>query len=214
MDHGCVLLRDATVRCWGWNDNYGQLGDGSGRDQLRPVAPAGLSDVAQLVALSTTTCAVTGDGAVWCWGALDRGMPGGTERGVSPRPRRIALPGPVRTLRGHCAVLREEARPVCWGVEAPGYRRMLFAACAHPEAFAIGGPVGRHGGYEHSEDEIACNEPTPVPGLSDIEEADVSSLFGCARRRDGAVLCWGVNFYGSLGDGGTADSAAPRRVQL
>jgi alpha-tubulin suppressor-like RCC1 family protein len=36
----------------------------------------------------------------------------------------------------------------------------------------------------------------------------------CAARDDGALLCWGRNFTGQLGDGTTTDRATPAVVSL
>jgi alpha-tubulin suppressor-like RCC1 family protein len=38
--HTCVIRRDTSVECWGWNA-FGQLGDGTGRDRATPVRVVG-----------------------------------------------------------------------------------------------------------------------------------------------------------------------------
>lgn len=67
--HSCVLLGDATVKCWG-SDNDGQLGNDTAKSsQSTPVSPLGLSDIVHISAGSDHTCAVHGDGAISCWGS-------------------------------------------------------------------------------------------------------------------------------------------------
>ena len=43
--------------------------------------------------------------------------------------------------------------------------------------------------------------PVPVVGLTDAVELAAGFDFVCARRATGAVVCWGANDYGQLGDG-------------
>src|SRR5690606_18384530 len=65
--HTCARLRGGAVRCWGLGGS-GQLGDGSGVQQDRPVTVRGIDDALQIVAEGSRSCAVRSDGSVWCWG--------------------------------------------------------------------------------------------------------------------------------------------------
>ena len=67
-NHACARVAD-IVYCWGAN-NVGQLGDGTGMQQIAPVAvtlPAGA--VSRLEAGPDHTCVVLGEGELWCWGS-------------------------------------------------------------------------------------------------------------------------------------------------
>ena len=44
-------------------------------------------------------------------------------------------------------------------------------------------------------------------------ELDLGDHHACARKGDGTLWCWGMNNYGQIGDGGTADKKAPAHVQ-
>ncbi|MEZ4737191.1 MAG: RCC1 domain-containing protein [Caldilineaceae bacterium] len=58
------------VRCWGAN-NDGQLGDGSGINQVQPVAVAGLLGAVTTVAAGVShSCVLTAVNGVVCWGAM------------------------------------------------------------------------------------------------------------------------------------------------
>ncbi|MCU0672047.1 MAG: hypothetical protein MUE69_04555 [Myxococcota bacterium] len=81
FSHVCALRSDGTVWCWG-DDANGQLGDGSvGSSRTTPAQVVGLTDVEQISAGGTFTCALRTDGDVWCWGGnragqLARGVTG------------------------------------------------------------------------------------------------------------------------------------------
>jgi len=77
--HSCAALPDGRAQCWGSNI-FGQLGFGSlGAGGVTPVASttavtvrkAGggyLTDVDDVAAGGSHSCAVTVDGTAWCWG--------------------------------------------------------------------------------------------------------------------------------------------------
>jgi alpha-tubulin suppressor-like RCC1 family protein len=74
--HACALV-NGWLWCWGAN-SLAQLGDGSRLDRVKPVA-AIASDANHLpggagsVALGKAhTCAIDGEGSIWCWGANQR----------------------------------------------------------------------------------------------------------------------------------------------
>ncbi len=75
--HVCAALRDGTARCWG-NDSDGQLGDRTtgALTVPIPVRVQGLTGVVSVAAGSRHSCALLGDGTVWCWGLNDRGQLG------------------------------------------------------------------------------------------------------------------------------------------
>ncbi len=69
--HSCALSATGVVRCWGSNFT-GELGDGTRNQALTPVNVSGLgagSNVAQLAAGSSYTCARFNNGNVSCWGS-------------------------------------------------------------------------------------------------------------------------------------------------
>jgi alpha-tubulin suppressor-like RCC1 family protein len=67
-DFTCVILRTGFLRCWG-NNEFGQLGDGTTTAHHTPISVQGLKyKVLMLAAGYYTTCVVTVDGNLKCWG--------------------------------------------------------------------------------------------------------------------------------------------------
>jgi hypothetical protein len=66
-DHGCAVLADATVSCWGDN-RAGQLGDGTRDSRTAAQVIPDLAGVIQVTAGTLHSCALLRDGHVRCWG--------------------------------------------------------------------------------------------------------------------------------------------------
>ena len=82
--HTCAVAVDGAAKCWGDN-SYGQMGDGSTTTRSTPVAVSGLtSGVSALAAGWYHTCALTGGGAVKCWGENFDGQMGDGTMGYRP----------------------------------------------------------------------------------------------------------------------------------
>jgi alpha-tubulin suppressor-like RCC1 family protein len=78
--HACALTNQGGIDCWGSNSN-GQLGDGTTTDRLTPVPVTGLpAKAVQVEAGGRHTCALLGNGTVWCWGK------GATASSATARP--------------------------------------------------------------------------------------------------------------------------------
>ncbi len=78
----CALRRSGRVMCWGTNDD-GELGDGTRTTAYyAPVTVDVLTDVVEITAGGTHTCARRSAGTIACWGANGAGQLGdGTETG-------------------------------------------------------------------------------------------------------------------------------------
>ncbi len=118
--HTCALSAGGAVKCWGLN-NFGQLGDGSGRFQASvPVAVVGLqSGVIGLAVGKRHNCALLSGGTVKCWGSNSAGQLGGdaTDRSAVP----IAVKGlgaaatEIRVARSQSCAALSGGSFKCWG---------------------------------------------------------------------------------------------------
>jgi alpha-tubulin suppressor-like RCC1 family protein/uncharacterized protein YkwD len=88
-EHNLAIRNDGTV--WAWGDNrYGQLGDGSGSDQVRPVQVRGLTGVQAVAAGDGHSVALRADGSVWTWGGNGHGQLGIGSFDNQPFPVQVA----------------------------------------------------------------------------------------------------------------------------
>src|SRR5438105_822948 len=170
--HTCLLTGTGAVKCWGYNA-FGQLGDGTRTERHTPVGVLGLaSGVVAITAGGGHTCALTGAGAVRCWGDNARG-----ELGDGTTPGRHA-PVAVSGLAG--------------GVSA------IAAGGNHSCALTRGGGVKCWGLNSYGElgDGTTTRRLTPVAvsGLaSRVTAISVGETHSCALTSAGAVKCWGWN---------------------
>lgn len=132
--HTCALLKDASVRCWGWN-NKGQLGLGDTKDRgddesIKALPAISLGqDATSITAGDMHTCALLADGNVRCWGSNQFGQLGlnhdrhiGDDEAPSSQAT-IMLGRPATSLRAgsyHTCALLDDDSVRCWGLNSFG----------------------------------------------------------------------------------------------
>jgi alpha-tubulin suppressor-like RCC1 family protein len=178
-NHACVVDASSKLQCWGINIQ-GQVGDGSSNNVRltpRPVLnfPAGASKVS---AGLTHSCAITPGGGLKCWGDNMFGQLGIGNQTPTPTPTDvIGLSSGVTDVAvglGHtCAVVNAGLQ--CWGANIGGQ-------------LGDGSTSGR-------------NQPGAVPSLtSGVIAVAAGNNHTCALTAAGAMLCFGDNTDGQIGD--------------
>lgn len=116
-EHACLLRRDTTVACWGFNKS-GQRGDGT-RESLVAGAYAipGLTGVVQIASEARFSCAVLRGGELRCWGANYSGQLAQTGVEDALQPTTIKAGHVVQVALGtnHVCALRKDGTVTCWG---------------------------------------------------------------------------------------------------
>ena len=237
--HTCAAVAGGGVACWGANED-GELGDGTGTNELLPVFLPGLGGVAELAAGSYHTCARTGAGAVFCWGwnvggqvgdgtianrlspfevpglAAVRGHRGGQLPQLRPAARRLgALLGAERRRPARQRI-DDQLRGARRSCSRCRRRRRSSAGGRHTCALVGDGSVQCWGGNDFGElgdgTTTAHPFPEPVAGIAGAVAIAAGFNHTCALLADGRVACWGANGYGQLGDGTGIDNPLPVTV--
>lgn len=124
-DSTCAVVANGGVVCWGKGDR-GQLGKGvdGGAKNPAPAPVVGVAGATAIAAGAEHFCALTGEGAVFCWGSnnlgqLANGRDAGAELG---RPTVVAGVTAVTIGAGGdhtCAVTTDDSI-ACWGDNSHG----------------------------------------------------------------------------------------------
>jgi Regulator of chromosome condensation (RCC1) repeat len=128
--HSCALSMGGAISCWGRND-LGQLGDGTGVQQLAPVAvvlPPEADTPIAIAAGFQQTCAINDFGELWCWGSnasgqlmLEPDRFGNDDLTLVPVQLEVgAAVLAVATGQSHSCVITDDARVLCWGTNSSG----------------------------------------------------------------------------------------------
>ena len=228
--HTCGLTDWGSVKCWGDN-RFGQLGDGTIEQRVRPVDVIGLNARVKVIAAGGShTCAVTELGAVACWGSNGSGQLGNAaiQQSSTPVPV-VGLEDQVSfvaTGGSHTCAVTQSGGVKCWGsnaagqlgdgteiirltpVDAVGLAQGILKVSAselyHSCATEAAG-VDCWGDNESGQlgDGTNLRRSSPV-AVADLQAAvDISSgaAHTCAVTREGAAKCWGSDPYGQLGIG-------------
>lgn len=195
--HNCAILGEAgQVRCWGFN-KFGQLGVGS-TDNIGDDEPARRARAIELAAPASKlalgrqhTCAMTEQGAVYCWGDQDAGQLGtgkGTRVGDTRRVTSKLAPVKLGAVASqivagdlHTCALLEQGNVRCWGDNKFGQ-----LGISHTRT------VG--------DDETPDTQADVVLGAPAVQ-LFAGSYHTCAILQTGKMRCWGFNKYGQLGYG-------------
>lgn len=201
--HGCVVVAEGTVRCWG-RDNAGQVGDGSSIPGSGYYTAAqtvtGLVNVESVYAFADTSCALTTDGNVWCWGDASRGT-----FGIAPDDY-----GSYTTNCQHDTLL-----PALWchtPVQIAGLTDVTSLSIGFNHSCAVTAGTLKCWGF-NGNGELGTGiaddglSPTVTPTSASVlgSTVPIEVVVGvdstCILDTTSNVYCWGADSYGQLGNG-------------
>ena len=220
--HACAATTDGGVWCWGQNDR-GQLGDGTRAAQrTAPVAVVGLGGIARLGPSieARHSCAISGAGDLWCWGANDRAQLGNGTTADSRVPvavdrdahgERFEQVTDVCASREQTCARKANGTVWCWGRDrgrphpiSAGVRvapRGLSCGSSHMCVVGIDSTVWCMGenhsqqlGYDTGGDSSPVLQQ--VPRLYSISVVSAGRDTTCATSSDSQLYCWGTDTQG------------------
>jgi alpha-tubulin suppressor-like RCC1 family protein len=219
-------------------------GDGvcdAGAGETRLVCPVDCGWIAVDAGLSHT-CAVSGDGTLWCWGLNDVGQLGDGSINDRDQPTLVpALSGVVAVSAGdfHTCAALDDGTAWCWGAGDLGQlgNGSISGSTTPVHVIGLGNVVAVASGGEHTcalsgqtlwcwgkndkgqlgdNTVVAKDQPVPVSaftGLSLALSVTAGSKHTCAvRTTDNTAWCWGDKGSGRLGDGTNTDRDEPAAV--
>lgn len=186
-EHTCGVTTLDTLKCWGRNSNYRQLGTSSAADQNTPKAVDSGVSYKSVVASYSQTCAITNSGILKCWGTGFLGnavysgpqvSPVVIDSGVSYLTVSVGSATICGITDGH--ILK------CWG-------------------FNGAGDVGN--GTLNSQ-----STPAVIDSGVNYQQISAGGSQACGITSDSVLKCWGNNSAGQLGTGDTSNSLLPVAV--
>ena len=198
-NHQCVISVNSTIHCWGGN-SYGQLGLGYISSwEIHPKLvqlPNNLQPL-KLDVNYRTSCTLTTEGSVYCWGE-NSGKLGNGKTTDSSIPTQTLLPfsdkiAHLKVGVDHSCVLSIIGEFYCWG-------------------FNNYGQLGTKSTWSNAGDTLV---PIRIDVIGDILDFDVGRTHTCILLTTQSITCWGYYAQGQLGWGGTGDvSGAHKNVNL
>ena len=191
-----ALTSKGAVLAWGEGAD-GELGDGSYSGSDVPVAvmlPKG-TKVSQIAAGAFFSLALTSKGAVFAWGSNSNGQLGDGSTTETDLPVKVKLPKGtnVTEIAGgeyHSLAVTSSGRALAWG----------------------SGDDGQLG--DGNTDDHHLPVKVKLPKGTKLTEISGGSYFSVALTSTGAVLAWGFNADGELGNAKTSQSDLPVKVKL
>jgi alpha-tubulin suppressor-like RCC1 family protein len=163
MNQSLALLKDGTVRAWGYNKN-GEVGDGTTTNRDRPIPVPGVRDAVAIAACGMFSMALLANGTVMVWGA----------RGFNDKPAGGTMPAVLPGLRGIKAI----AGGLAYGVAlTESGTVMTWGDNAHAQ-------LGR--GWNVPE------TPGTIKELTDVQSIAARIEFSTAVLASGRIMAWGI----------------------
>jgi len=192
----CGVQSDASIWCQGY-DGGAELGQYYGQAVGAPtplLAPSGAWTTASFTTGSTGvngSCAIAGDGTLWCWGYNLEGEAGDgttTQRSYPVQAGAATTWSSVSAGTQTVCGIQTDASLWCWGSTANGQT-------------GISGASG--------------NKTVPTAGPAGTwSSVTVGDTHTCAIKTDGTLWCWGANASGQLGLGNTTTFTTPQQVSV
>ncbi len=184
-NHSLAIKSDGTLWAWGWN-GMGQIGDGTSQDNRDTPKKIGTDTWSSIEAGSYHNLAIKTDGTLWAWGDNSVGQVGQTTN-IRTTPWQVPVDGVKIAAAGASSsyVVKNDGTLWAWGANDRGNLG---------DGTTINTNVPK---------QIGTNR------WSLISPGGNGWNFVIGKTSDGAIMVWGYNEYGQLGDGTLNDRHSP-----
>jgi alpha-tubulin suppressor-like RCC1 family protein len=206
--HTVALDSTGQVHVWG-NNEYGALGNGSTANSSVPMAVSSYGTLKGKIVIAIScgalhTVALDNMGQVHAWGYNPYGQLGNNSTIDSTVPVEVSRIVITSSLSDKTVV----------AISCGGNHTIALdsAGMVHAWGWNIQGQLGNGSTTQ-------MNTPINVSGFGSLNNKKVIAI-SCegyhtvALDSTGKVHVWGFNYYGELGDGGTANSWVPKQISL
>lgn len=208
--HACFLKKGGSLYCFGRND-LGSVGNGTTTD-VPASTPAAITvqgvSFASVVTSHLLTCALSTQGAAYCWGRNSFGQVGNGQSDplagvLSPALVQGMSSGVLQIVTGtsHACALKADNSVWCWGLNETGQ----VGNATSPDSCAW------------TPNPYPCaKSPQKVASLASLKAIEVSAgeNHSCARGEDRTLWCWGNGSWGQVGNGATPAKALPTQIAV
>ncbi|MFO0611216.1 MAG: hypothetical protein U0414_01415 [Polyangiaceae bacterium] len=177
----------------------------------------GCTEVVQIAAGGSHTCARTGTGVVWCWGDNAKGQLGiGGGVNGTPTPTKVAplMPaGQISAAGSATCIVGQKGELACWGSDGNSTTGPLVYAKLPPiERVSVSG-AGKTlvmlGSGEVRQFTLSnVTEPTAAGVTTSQAGIAAGAQHGCVFDAASKVRCFGDDSYGQLGQGSPNNSSS------
>jgi alpha-tubulin suppressor-like RCC1 family protein len=205
--HTCGIGTDDGVWCWGSNETLvlgvqtvNETCDG-GVCSRTPVRAGGALTFTRVDAGSAHNCAIDSSGLARCWGVNAAGELGTSNYSQVRHDANTVSGDHIFTriasgTRFSCALDNLGAMS-CWGLATEGQlATSAFQSCS-----------SGLNNFQCSPTPVAANTPVRFSRI------EMGASFGCGMSTGNALVCWGSNAQGQLGNGTFVNSVTPLGVQ-
>ena len=213
--HACAVDKNDIAYCWGSN-NYGQLGDGTLTQHLKPVqvsSPNGIG-FTKVAAGGTNTCFIGTDANAYCTGDNTFGQLGiGLTPGTITTPQLVIGVTSVRKIvlgTVQSCAMTSTNQLYCWGSNIEGQiGNVNFSYFTQPQLISLAGsPMDVGIGHQvicpvFSTGQITClgNSyylPMNLGSGNTFNQIDGGPESMCATSTANQVYCWGFIYRGGV----------------
>lgn len=211
--HGCAVMTDGTVRCWG-NNASGQIGDGTTTSRSSAgVLVSGITDAIDVgvnpgnYESANRSCALLASGQIRCWGVNYSNSDSylGTGDTVSSYRTPVPVCRSGSYSAGTCIPLENVMQMSIDGYGGCGLVSTNNATTVDNRVYCWG-EVGQAGILNAVP---VCTSGTVAANtcveFTDAVKIDSNQYHRCARTSDNRAFCWGTNSKAQLG----RESASP-----